>query len=96
MDFFFLDESVLMKGKYCLRINGDNPNWKVSGRGNFNILPARVLGMNYYDYLIFCKEKLGAYIVTREVSVPIPMFKNNQATKDFVAYLNSVCKLKIS
>jgi len=86
--FFYIDESTIHKGLYCLRLNGENENWKVTGRANFNILPARMLGFAYPDYLNYCENELGADIFGREYEVPYPMFRDNLATRDFVTFLN--------
>ena len=90
LNFFYLDESTINPPFFCLRLNGDNPNWKVVGRANFNILPARMLGVDYCDYLQFCKEKLDARIFGKDCEVPYVLFRDNQATRDFVKYLNEV------
>lgn len=88
MEYFYLDESTIHPGLFCLRLNNDNPHWRLGGRVNYNILPSRMLDMFYPGYLEYCQNYLGASIFGKDCEVPYPLFQNNQATKDFVVFLN--------
>ncbi len=91
--YFVLDETPLNRKNYMLRPNFDNEEIEWTGlQGSWNVLPARVLGISYDTYLRFCRDELGARIVGKEGRYPYPYFQMNQATKDFLVFLNKNCQ----
>lgn len=94
-EYFYLDESPIHQGWYCLRINNEE-DWNVAGHGNFNILPARILGLGYDHYLEYCRDTLGARLLGRKCQIPYCLFKDNQATRDFVKFLNKRTEITLN
>lgn len=92
--YFFLDESPSYPGKYLLRLDCEKFYCKVT-LGSYNIMPARLLGLTYASYLRFCRDVLGAEIIGKGHLYPLPYFKNDAISRQFVKYLNSLASLII-
>lgn len=59
------------------------------------ILPARLLHLEYADYLFFCKSFLGAEIVVVD-SLPIPLFKFDSMVLQLIKLLNKRMQLVLT
>lgn len=62
---YYLDSTPIVKGKYIIANHFDSipmPRLDVS----YRTVEARLLGMNYEEYLVFCEECLGAVISRNE------------------------------
>ena len=65
IDAFYLDAHPTVKDRYIITNNFDQipiPTLKVS----YHVLEARLLNMDYEEYLVFCKECLGAEVLRQE------------------------------
>lgn len=92
MKFFYLDESPVNPPYSILRPDLSKiPNGKMSG--SWNILPARLLGISYADYLRFCRDILKAQVVGKNTKYPIPYFRQTQEVVQFIRLLNKRVEL---
>ena len=84
--YFDFDE-CLNRGKYLLR-----PNFKLlpleRTTGSFAVLPARLLGLSFADYLRMCRDILGAEIIGKGSKYPVVYFPKNATTRQFIKLLN--------
>ena len=89
---FYYDESPVNPPYGVLRVDVEKiPHGKMSG--SWNILPARLLGINYADYLRFCRDVLNAQIVGKNTKYPIPYFRQSNETQQFIRLLNKRVEL---
>ena len=88
MKAFFIEPHPSRKNYYIINNNFNTIPMPMI-HTSFQYLMARLVGMNYEDYLIFCKEQLGALVVrskgARYASVYFP---NTSNVKRFVEILN--------
>lgn len=56
--------------------------------GNFHIIGARLMHLDYATYLRFCRDSLGATIRGKNCRCPYPVFVKNTETLMFVKLLN--------
>ena len=85
--YFYLEESPYHPGKYSIYIDFDNlPPMKTTG--SYNLLPARLLGLSYAEYLRFCRDVYKAEIIGKNNMYPVAYFKNNIAAGDLIKMLN--------
>jgi hypothetical protein len=87
-NYFFLEESPYQPGKWTIRINFDTlpPMYT---EGSFNLLPARLLGLSYAEYLRYCRDVYGAEIIGKNNQYPIPYFNSNSSAGDLIRTLNT-------
>lgn len=64
-------------------------------RGSFNLMPARLIGLTYAQYLRFCRDVLGAKVVGKNSGYPIAYFRNTPEVQQFVKLLNERAKYAI-
>ena len=72
-EYFFWDESPCETGKYLLKPNFDLIPLGVA-KGSYALLAARVAGLDYADYLRFCRDKYGATIIGKNHIYPLAYF----------------------
>lgn len=89
--FFYLDGSPTYKDKFMIRLNHDKFLFSPGFSGSFNIFPARLLGLNYIDYLRYCRDVLGADLIGKNRFV-VPYFDQTKEVKMFVKLLNTRMK----
>ena len=87
--FFFLDEAPMYKEKYILRMNHDKFNFPNGTKGSYGVLPARLLGLSYPDYLKFLRDVLGADVIGKNAKYPVAFLDKNETTRQFVKLLNA-------
>ena len=84
--YFDLDQG-LNREKYLLR-----PNFELlpleRTTGSFAVLPARLLGLSFADYLRMCRDILGAEIIGKGSKYPVAYFPKNATTRQFIKLLN--------
>ena len=87
-DYFVLEESASRPGKFVIRPNyGVFPEFATTG--SFNVLQARLMNLNYAQYLRLCRDALGAELAGKNSLYPIPFFNNDMTVRAFVKLLNS-------
>ena len=94
-EYFYLEESPYHPGKYTLRINFDVFPSPMTADGSFNILPARLLGLSFAQYLRFCRDIVGGEVIGKKQMYPTPYFSKTVTTNAFVRLLNSRMNLVI-
>lgn len=85
MKYFKAEESMAYSGKYMLvPIHDKLPLTRTSG--SYNILVARLLNLEYADYLRYCRDVVGAELIGKNSCYVIPYFsdltKLNQLIKE--------------
>ncbi len=86
--YFYLEESPYQPGKYRIAINFDTlPGIRTIG--SYNLLPARLLGLSYADYLRYCRDVYKAEIIGKKNMYPVAYFKDNMAAGDLIRSLNN-------
>ena len=87
MSYFKIDESPTNLGKYVVRPDFDKlPLYNT--RGSYAILPARVMGITYANYLRLCRDEYGAEIIGKNSFYPIAYFKEINRVKELVKELD--------
>ena len=85
MTYFWLDETP--NGKYIIR-----PVYEKFPihyfRGSYAVMPSRVLGLSYSNYLRLCRDAGGAEIVGKSHKYPVAYFNNDTKAREFVKRLN--------
>ena len=84
---FYREESPYHPGKYRIAINHDLFHCE-STTGSFNILPARLCGLVYSDYLRMCRDCFGAEIIGKDSIYPVAYFKRGEELEGLIALLN--------
>lgn len=89
---FYYDESPVNPPYGIIRVDVDKiPHGKMNG--SWNILPARLLGIGYADYLRFCRDILNAQIRGKNTKYPIAYFQNTKELQQFLRLLNKRVEL---
>ena len=92
MKAFYLDELPWHQG-YCLICNHFDEIKMPPMHTSYHFLEAALIGMTYEEYLVFCKESLGAKISrkngARYASIHFPITED---VKRFVELLNEKFK----
>ena len=69
--YFYLEESPYMKTYQSIYLNHGNFPFEGKIYGSFNLMPARLLGLTYAQYLRFCRDVLGATLVGKNSKYPV-------------------------
>ena len=89
---FYREESPYYPGKYCIAINHDLFHCE-STTGSFNILPARLCGLMYSDYLRMCRDCFGAEIIGKGSKYPVAYFPLSNELNALIDQLNARANL---
>ena len=89
---FYREESPYYPGRYRIAINHDLFHCE-STTGSFNILPARLCGLMYSDYLRMCRDCFGAEIIGKGSNYPVAYFKLSKELNDLIEQLNARANL---
>ena len=84
--YFYLDESMMCKGKYAIHMNHDLFPFPTGIGGSYNVLVARVLNLSYPDYLKYCAS-IGAKLRGSE-GYAYPSWKERAAADKLCKKLN--------
>lgn len=93
MKFFELEKSPYNIGYYMIRPIYEKLKIKKIGKGNYNILMARILGLSYPKYLRMCRDLYGATLIGKGHAVPIPYFKNKEKAQKLINLLNDLFEI---
>lgn len=74
-------------------IHLDNKDNFLKNSSNEYILPARLFGLSYIDYLRLCRDRLYADIRLNENQFPIPYFNQPEVLREFVKTLNLILEV---
>lgn len=88
--FFFSDESITNKGKYLIRLDFDvvRKKFPTGTMGSYDILTARVLNLDYCDYLRYCRDCYGAELVGKNNKYITVYFNSKESADKLVKILN--------
>lgn len=92
--YFYAEESPYKEGKYVIKINFDYfPD--ITTKGSYNILPARLMGLSYANYLRMCRDLFDAEIIGKNSIYPIAYFndKTNANLQMLLRILNKRMEL---
>ena len=87
--FYYLDESPVNPGKYVIRLDLDKLPPELMTSGSYNVLMARLLGLEWAQFLRFCRDMVGAEIYGKNHLYPVPYFNNDLKARKLVIALNS-------
>ena len=87
--YFYLERVKDMPDRVRIRCNNELLNEDAGAW--LETLPARLLGLRYDDYILFCKQNFNAPIIGRHSLYPYPIFYRDELLRQFVKILN--CRL---
>ena len=85
--YFFIEESPYHNGYYSLRLDFDKIGFGEL-KGSANVFPARLLGLQYADYLRFCRDNYNATLFGKGRKYPVPLFKDKSKGNSLCTMLN--------
>ena len=88
---FVKDESASHPGKWLIRPVFENFHLE-STSGSYNIICARLMGLNYSQYLRMCRDCFGAEIIGKN-SLPVAYFKRSNELDALIELLNARANL---
>ena len=88
MNYFFLDTSP-WSDKYILRPLIEVMPFPHGTTGSYMLIAARVMNMDYVDYLRFCRDQLGAELNGRNKKYVTVYFDKTPEVEAFVKLLNT-------
>lgn len=86
--YFKLEEMPTQPGKYMITIDYSQAP-ELYTKGSFNILPARLMGLSYANYLRFCRDLFDAEIIGKRNLYPIAVFQKNEGSLALLQLLNN-------
>lgn len=84
---YFVFEETLERDKFLIKPRFDLLPLKHT-TGSFTVLPARLLGLNFADYLRMCRDIMGAEVIGKGTKYPVVYFPKNKTTRQFIKLLN--------
>jgi hypothetical protein len=84
--YFTINEAISQPNKCLIGFNLEE--FPIRTKGSFNVLAARVMGLSYVEYLRMCRDVLGAEIIGKNSTYPVPCFKKTRELVAFVRLLN--------
>lgn len=85
---FIRDEAMSHPGKYIIRPVHENFHLN-STNGSFNIICARLMCLDYPDYLRMCRDCFGAEIFGKDSMYPVAYFKRSKELDALIELLNA-------
>ena len=84
---FYLDKSQSNPHMFLIRVDVAAIPFKYT-LGSLSVLPARIMNLSYAQYLRFCRDIVLGEIRGKGNLYPVPYFKQNKLTNQFVKLLN--------
>lgn len=91
--YFYLEESPYLPTYCMLYSNIDKMPFPNGTKGSYNLLPARVLGLDYADFLRFARDVLEAKIMGKGERYPRAYFRKTPEVLQMVKLLNKRMEL---
>lgn len=85
---FNIEESASYPGKWLIKPIHNN-FYLNNTTGSYNIICARLLSINYADYLRLCRDSFGAEIIGKNSKYPVAYFKRGEQVQGLVDLLNA-------
>lgn len=92
MKIFTLSESLYHPGKYAINFNLEAFKCYYT-KGSYNVMMARVMGLNYASYLRMCRDLFGAEIHGKNSYYPVAYFSSKLSAKPLLDNLNARAEL---
>lgn len=86
--YFYLDESMMCKGKYTIQMNHDLFPFPTGIGGSYNVLVARILNLSYPQYLRYARDRLGAELIGKGQKYVVAFFDETKEVKALITLLN--------
>lgn len=93
--YFYLEESPYMATYQAIYLNHGSFPFEGKIYGSFNLMPARLLGLTYAQYLRFCRDVLGATLVGKNSKYPVAYFRLTPEVQQFVKLLNKRAEMAV-
>ena len=88
-NYFKVIESSSYPGKYLIFLDFERlPSNFYFRKGSYEVLNARLLGINFADYLRLCRDEFGAEIVGKTSTYPVAFFPTILKANDLIKILN--------
>lgn len=87
MKYFKAVESVYYEGKYMLLENHENLRFKTTC-GSYAVFPSRLLGMEYPEFLRYCRDVVGAELVGKKSLYIVPYFTDKKKLEALIKELD--------
>lgn len=92
-NFFYLNESFSVPGAWFISVDYEKFECGLVKEGSWNVLPARVLGISYPDWLRFCRDEFHAIINGKNCLYIVPYFKDKAVALELTKLLNNRANL---
>lgn len=89
---FIKEESCYYPGKWIIRPVLDKFYLSYT-TGSYMIIEARLLGVNYANFLRICRDVFGATIIGKNSKYPVAYFNNDEKLKLLLDILNTRANL---
>lgn len=89
-----LDKSISYPNEYVIVFDLEQLSLLFSNgtKGSYGVFPARLLGLEYADYLRFCRDVLGAELTGKGSKYIVPYFSLTKEVQAFIKLLNDRVK----
>lgn len=88
MKYFTCIESPLNLNRYTISITDEVCELMGPLKGSYNILPARILGLNYIDYIAYVLKMYGDKVKFNSWSGGLS-FENKEDARNFAGFLDA-------
>lgn len=85
--YFNCEETMMNPGKYIIRPNFNELPLRCT-IGSYNILPARLMGLSYAQYLRMCRDVYGAELMGKKTMYPMAYFSTPEQATDLLKELD--------
>lgn len=92
--YFYAEESQSYPNHYLIRPNFETLPLKHT-QGSFAILPARICGLSYAQYLRMCRDCFDAEIIGKGSMYPVAYFVKNEKMNLLLKTLNGYASMII-
>lgn len=86
-NYFMIEENPIGRGFFLVWDHNSNPRSIKSG--SFGVIPARVLGISFAQYLRLCRDQFGATIIGKNSFYPTPFYKTKADARRAAEYISS-------
>lgn len=90
--YFYLEQSPI-NNKWIIKLDDSLFKYFDKPSGSYNVLPARVLGISYANFLRLCRTECGATIIGKNEKYPITYFERSDEVMALLKTLNLRMKL---
>ena len=86
-NYFVIEENPTGRGFFLVWNHSSYPHSIKSG--SFGVIPSRVLGISFSNYLRLCRDEFGATIIGKNSLYPTPFYKIKADAKRVADYISS-------